>query len=113
MPDSPQIRTRKCEIAAARRRLGYRRIGLMQEHEGLTMNQKKLRRLYQEAFDSLVHARKVLARRHHDDNHHRPHSSLGGPTPAASRSLEQRAGSAPGTLAATQIMNHERLGLSK
>jgi putative transposase len=33
------------EIAATRRRFGYRRIGLMLEREGIAMNQKKLRRL--------------------------------------------------------------------
>lgn len=47
-PDNPEIRTRMREIAAVRRRFGYRRIGLMLEREGITMNQKKLRRLYKE-----------------------------------------------------------------
>ena len=36
------------EIAAERRRFGYRRIGLMLEREGVVMNHKKLRRLYRE-----------------------------------------------------------------
>ena len=36
------------EIAAERRRFGYRRIGLMLEREGIIMNHKKLRRLYGE-----------------------------------------------------------------
>ncbi len=36
------------EIAGERRRFGYRRIGLMLEREGITMNHKKLRRLYTE-----------------------------------------------------------------
>ena len=36
------------EIAAERRRFGYRRIGLMLEREGIVMNSKKLRRLYRE-----------------------------------------------------------------
>ena len=35
-------------IAGERRRFGYRRIGLMLEREGITMNHKKLRRLYSE-----------------------------------------------------------------
>lgn len=35
-------------IAAERRRFGYRRIGIMLAREGLTMNHKKLRRLYRE-----------------------------------------------------------------
>lgn len=47
-PDNPQVRARTREIAAVRRRLGYWRIGLMLEREGITMNHKKLRRLYKE-----------------------------------------------------------------
>ncbi len=35
-------------IAAKRRRLGYRRIGVMLEHDGDVMNHKKLYRLYTE-----------------------------------------------------------------
>lgn len=46
--DHPEIRVRMREIAAERRRFGYRRIGLMLEREGITMNHKKLRRLYSE-----------------------------------------------------------------
>ncbi len=47
-PDNPEIRRRMREIAAERRRFGYRRIGLMLAREGITMNHKKLRRLYKE-----------------------------------------------------------------
>lgn len=47
-PDNPEVRARMREIAATRRRFGYRRIGLMLEREGITMNHKKLRRLYKE-----------------------------------------------------------------
>ena len=47
-PDCPEIRTRMREIAAERRRFGYRRIGLMLEREGIVTNSKKLRRLYKE-----------------------------------------------------------------
>ena len=47
-PDCPEIRRRMREIAAERRRFGYRRIGLMLTREGITMNHKKLRRLYKE-----------------------------------------------------------------
>lgn len=36
------------EIAETRRRFGYRRIGLLLEREGVTMNKKKLYRLYSE-----------------------------------------------------------------
>ena len=48
VPDCPEIRQRMHEIAGERRRFGYRRIGLMLEREGITMNHKKLRRLYGE-----------------------------------------------------------------
>ena len=48
VPDNPDIRARMREIAAVRRRFAYRRIGLMLAREGITMNQKKLRRLYKE-----------------------------------------------------------------
>src|SRR3546814_3383262 len=36
------------EIAAERRRFGYRRLGIMLASEGLVMNHKKLLRLYRE-----------------------------------------------------------------
>lgn len=48
IPDCPEIRQRMRELASERRRFGYRRIGLMLEREGITMNHKKLRRLYAE-----------------------------------------------------------------
>jgi len=255
-PDNPEVRGRMREIASERRRFGYRRIGLMLEREGITMNHKKLRRLYkdeglavkrrrgrkratgtrepmpvpdgpskrwsldfvsdvfgparrfrmlciiddytreclalvadtslsgarvareldrcvrlygrpetivsdngseltsrallewqnetgiawhyiapgkpqqngfvesfngklrdeclnEEVFDSLAHARKVLGRWRHDYNHHRPHSSLGGLTPAARRSLEHVGSAAPGALAISQTMDYERVRLSK
>jgi putative transposase len=69
--------------------------------------------LNEEVFDSLAHARKVLGRWRHDYNHHRPHSSLGGLTPAARRSLEHVGSSAPGALAISQTMDYERVRLSK
>jgi len=47
-PDNPEIRKRMREIAAERRRFGYRRIGVLLAREGFTMNHKKLRRLYRE-----------------------------------------------------------------
>src|SRR4051812_3025988 len=47
-PDNPEIRKRMREIAAERRRFGYRRIGVLLAREGLIMNHKKLRRLYRE-----------------------------------------------------------------
>lgn len=69
--------------------------------------------LNEEVFDSLAHARRVLARWRHDYNHHRPHSSLGGLTPAARRALELVGGIAPGALASPQTMHYERIRLSK
>lgn len=43
-----KIRIRMRDIARERRRLGYRSIDLMLERDGITMNHKKLRRLYRE-----------------------------------------------------------------
>jgi len=48
VPDCPEIRQRMRQIASERRRFGYRRIGQMLKREGITMNHKKLRRLYKE-----------------------------------------------------------------
>ena len=42
------IRERLRHHAAERRRFGYRRLGLMLERENITMNEKKLYRLYKE-----------------------------------------------------------------
>ena len=69
--------------------------------------------LNEEVFDSLAHARKILGHWRHDYNHHRPHSSLSGLTPAARRSLELVGGSAPSILANLQIKDYERVRLSK
>jgi putative transposase len=44
--DDAALRARLCELAAARRRFGYRRLHVLLKREGITMNQKKLRRLY-------------------------------------------------------------------
>ena len=46
--DDGDLRSRLREIAAERRRFGYRRLGIMLAREGLVMNHKKLRRLYRE-----------------------------------------------------------------
>lgn len=42
------IRARLKELAASRRRFGYRRLHVLMDREGLHMNHKKLRRLYRE-----------------------------------------------------------------
>ena len=46
--DDEPIRVRLRELAAERRRFGYRRLHVLLTREGLIMNHKKLRRLYRE-----------------------------------------------------------------
>ena len=46
-PDHADIRKKMHEIAGTRRRFG-RRVGILLEREGFTMNEKKLYRLYKE-----------------------------------------------------------------
>ncbi len=48
LPDHGAIRGAMQEIAGQRRRFGYRRIGVMMERKGMSMNHKKLYRLYRE-----------------------------------------------------------------
>jgi putative transposase len=43
-----EVRERLRGLAAARRRFGYRRLGILLEREGIRMNKKKLFRLYRE-----------------------------------------------------------------
>jgi len=47
-PGDDVIRARLRELAAARRRFGYRRLHILLRREGTHMNHKKLRRLYRE-----------------------------------------------------------------
>jgi len=47
-PDDVAIRIRLRELAALRRRFGYRRLHILLRREGLTPNHKKLRRIYAE-----------------------------------------------------------------
>ena len=47
-PDDGVIRSRLREIAAVRRRFGYRRLHILLRREGIALNHKKLRRLYAE-----------------------------------------------------------------
>jgi putative transposase len=47
-PDDVVIRVRLREIAAVRRRFGCRRLHILLRREGLTLNHKKLRRIYAE-----------------------------------------------------------------
>jgi putative transposase len=46
--DAPEVRRRLRELAGQRRRFGYRRLGILLAREGMTMNRKKLLRLYRE-----------------------------------------------------------------
>lgn len=47
-PDDGAVRAAMKNVAAERRRFGYRRIHLMLQRQGFGLNQKKLRRLYRE-----------------------------------------------------------------
>ena len=47
-PDDTAIRLRLRALAATRRRFGYRRLGILLAREGITMNRKKLLRIYRE-----------------------------------------------------------------
>jgi putative transposase len=47
-PDDGAVRLRLRELAAARRRFGYRRLHILLDREGPHLNHKKLRRLYSE-----------------------------------------------------------------
>ena len=44
--DGAGLRVRLRELAAERRRFGYRRLGILLRREGVAMNKKKLYRLY-------------------------------------------------------------------
>ena len=69
--------------------------------------------LNEEIFDSLADARRTLALWRYDYNTVRPHSSLGGMTPAeARRALEQSEGSAPGALAPPETDHYQPQRLS-
>ena len=48
MVDAPEIRQRLRDLAGGRRRFGCRRLGILLVREGMTMNHKKLYRLYGE-----------------------------------------------------------------
>src|SRR5690606_9684309 len=47
-PGDADVRERLRRLAAERRRFGYRRLGILLEREGVSMNKKKLFRLYRE-----------------------------------------------------------------
>ena len=68
----------------------------------------------EEVFDSLGHARRVLGLWRHDYNNVRPHTSLGGLTPAeARRAVRLQDGQPPAALATPQPIGYQAIGLSK
>ena len=68
--------------------------------------------LNEEVLDSLAHVRRVLARWRHDYNHERPHSSLGGLTPAQARRATEIPGSpAIAALASAPVIGYQVPGL--
>ena len=67
--------------------------------------------LNEEVFDSLRDAKQRLARWRHDYNYTRPHSALGGLTPAARRALEQSEGSTPAALEIKDTDSYQPTGL--
>ena len=68
--------------------------------------------LNEEVFDSLAHARSVLARWQRDYNHVRPHSSLDGLTPAQARqATEISSGPAIAALAPAPAIGYQAPGL--
>ena len=62
-PDHADIRKKVHEIAGARRRFGYRRIGIMLERDEFTMNEKKSYRFYKEEGLSVRRGRKRARRK--------------------------------------------------
>ena len=46
--DDPDIRARLREVAAARRRFGYRRLHVLLRRDGIVINRKKTQGLYRE-----------------------------------------------------------------
>jgi putative transposase len=60
-PDDAAVRARMRELAAIRRRFGYRRLLVLMRREGLVMNHKKFRRLYRE--ERRTHPAKTTVRR--------------------------------------------------
>ena len=47
-PGDAEVRERLRSLASERRRFGYRRLGILLEREGVSLNKKKLFRLYRE-----------------------------------------------------------------
>ena len=50
-PDDAVLRARMRDLAAQRRRFGYRRLRILLDREGTRMNHKKFRRLYRKRYE--------------------------------------------------------------
>jgi putative transposase len=48
-PDDEELRQRLCELAAIKRRYGYRRLYVLMQRDGWRVNRKKLLRVYRQA----------------------------------------------------------------
>ena len=59
--DTPRLRARIGEIAAAKRRYGYRRVHIMLRREGWQVNRKRTDRLYREAGLAVRRAWRVMS----------------------------------------------------
>jgi len=57
LPDNTETRKEMQEIAGKRRRFGYHRFGILLERKGMSMNHKKLYRIYREEGLSVKHRR--------------------------------------------------------
>ncbi len=99
-----------------RRRLAHHRPRKPQQNGFIESTGGRLRDecLNDEITGSLGHARRVLALWQHDYNHRRPHTSLGGLTPAeAQRAAWLTDGQPPAALANPEPSGCQAAGLSK
>lgn len=76
VPDSADIREKMKELAAKRRRFGYRRLGVLLAREGHIMNHKKLFRLYKE--EGLTVRRRKGRKRATGSRSERPEATMPG-----------------------------------
>ena len=77
-PDDAAVRARLRELAAIRRRFGYRRLHILLTREGVVMNHKKLRRLYREERLRVRRRggrKRALGARHRSHHHSQAHTT--------------------------------------